>query len=135
MLAAVRRWMPLPDDDVLIVRANGAVQAGAGALLATGIQPRLSALAMAGSLVPTTIAALRAVTPARRVGELVLPYTAVRTADADAVLLEFLQRTYEAAADAAGRDRARLERCLPPRGEFGELRDTLKPRRTPRGRR
>lgn len=44
-------------------------------------------------------------------GEFVLPYTAVRTArDPDAVLLEFLQRTYEAAADAGGWDRAALER-------------------------
>jgi hypothetical protein len=44
-------------------------------------------------------------------GEFVLPYTAVRTAaDPDAVLLEFLQRTYEAAADLAEWDRALLER-------------------------
>ena len=44
-------------------------------------------------------------------GEFVLPYTAVRTApDPDAVLLDFLQRTYEAAADAARWDRAALER-------------------------
>jgi len=44
-------------------------------------------------------------------GEYVLPYTAVRTADdPDAVLLDFLQRTYEAAADTAGWDRAALER-------------------------
>jgi hypothetical protein len=36
-------------------------------------------------------------------GEFVLPYPAVRTAhDPDAVLLEFLQRTYEAAAETAG---------------------------------
>lgn len=43
--------------------------------------------------------------------EFVLPYTAVRTAaDPDAVLLEFLQATYEAAADSAHWDRARLER-------------------------
>ncbi|MBS1695100.1 MAG: hypothetical protein JST91_23065 [Actinobacteria bacterium] len=44
-------------------------------------------------------------------GEFVLPYTAVRTADdPDAVLLEFLQSTYEIAADRAGWDRAALER-------------------------
>lgn len=44
-------------------------------------------------------------------GEFVLPYEAVRTAqDPDAVLLGFLQSTYEAAADAAGWDRAALER-------------------------
>ncbi|MPY91893.1 MAG: hypothetical protein GEV08_02175 [Acidimicrobiia bacterium] len=44
-------------------------------------------------------------------GEFVLPYELVRTAaDPDTALLEFLQRTYEAAADAAGWDRAALER-------------------------
>jgi hypothetical protein len=44
-------------------------------------------------------------------GEFVLPYEVVRTAsDPDAVLLEFLQSTYEAAAHAAQWDRAALER-------------------------
>jgi hypothetical protein len=44
-------------------------------------------------------------------GEFVLPYDAVRTApDPDAALLDFLQSTYEAAADRAGWDRAALER-------------------------
>nr|WP_284500821.1 DUF5996 family protein [Bowdeniella massiliensis] len=44
-------------------------------------------------------------------GEFVLPYTAVRTADdPDAVLLEFLQTTYVAAAETAQWDRAALER-------------------------
>ncbi|HEX5534220.1 MAG TPA: DUF5996 family protein [Actinomycetales bacterium] len=44
-------------------------------------------------------------------GEFVLPYTAVRTAaDPDAVLLDFLQRTYEAAAETAKWDRSALER-------------------------
>ena len=56
ILAAIRRVVPLPADDTLVVRANGAVQAGAGALLAVGVLPRLSALALAGSLVPTTLA-------------------------------------------------------------------------------
>jgi Family of unknown function (DUF5996) len=43
-------------------------------------------------------------------GEFVLPYASVRAAsDPDAVLLEFLQSTYEAAANAAGWDRAALE--------------------------
>lgn len=45
-----------------------------------------------------------------RLGEFLLPYEAVRTAaDPDAALLAFLQSTYEAAADAAGWDRAALE--------------------------
>ena len=43
-------------------------------------------------------------------GEFLLPYAVVRTAeDPDAVLLDFLQSTYEAAADTAGWDRAALE--------------------------
>ncbi len=43
-------------------------------------------------------------------GEFLLPYRVVRTApDPDAMLLEFLQSTYEAAADLAGWDRAALE--------------------------
>jgi hypothetical protein len=42
--------------------------------------------------------------------EFILPYEAVRTADApDEALLEFLQTTYEAAAEAAGWDREALE--------------------------
>jgi hypothetical protein len=44
-------------------------------------------------------------------GEFVLPYAAVRTArDPDAALLEFLQRSYEAAADLGRWDRGLLER-------------------------
>lgn len=55
-LAAIRKVVPLPDDDELVVRGNAAVMVGAGALLAMGIAPRLAALALAGSLVPTTLA-------------------------------------------------------------------------------
>jgi hypothetical protein len=48
-------------------------------------------------------------------GEFILPYDAVREAAApDATLLEFLESTYEAAANAAGWDRAALE-CPPGR--------------------
>lgn len=44
-------------------------------------------------------------------GEFILPYDAVRQADSpDRVLLEFLQTTYEAAANLAGWDRGSLER-------------------------
>jgi hypothetical protein len=57
----------------------------------------------------------------QQLGEFVLPYDAVRTADTpDAVLLEFLQTTYEAAAKAAGWDRAALE-C--PQGVAGVPRE------------
>jgi len=49
-------------------------------------------------------------------GEYVLPYEAVRTADdPDAALLGFLQSTYEAAADLADWDREALERTSDPR--------------------
>jgi len=41
------------------VRLNGAVQFTAGSLLALGILPRLSALAIAATLVPTTVAGHR----------------------------------------------------------------------------
>jgi hypothetical protein len=45
-------------------------------------------------------------------GEFVLPYEAVRTAaDPDATLLDFLQSTYEAAADTGAWDRVALERA------------------------
>ena len=46
-------------------------------------------------------------------GEFILPYDAVRTAaDPDQALLEFLQSTYEAAANAAKWDRETLECAL-----------------------
>ena len=51
-------------------------------------------------------------------GEFILPYDAVREADApEATLLGFLQSTYEAAADAAGWDRGALE-CPPGRARI-----------------
>jgi len=50
-------------------------------------------------------------------GEFLLPYASVRGADdPDAALMAFLQSTYDAAADLAGWDRARLER---PEGPIG----------------
>lgn len=55
-LTRIRRVMPLPVDDELIVRANGAAQLTAGTTLALGIKPRLSAAVLAALLVPTTIA-------------------------------------------------------------------------------
>ncbi len=52
----------------------------------------------------------------RNLGEFVLPYDAVReAADPDATLLEFLQSTYEAAANLGGWDRAALETTPPVR--------------------
>ena len=53
-------------------------------------------------------------------GEFILPYDAVRTADApERELMAFLQSTYEAAADLAKWDRAALECGL---GEKGKVR-------------
>jgi len=46
----------LPNDPELLVRANGAAMAGAGALLAMGRFPRLSATVLALTIVPTTLA-------------------------------------------------------------------------------
>lgn len=49
----------LPNDPEMLVRANGAAMAGAGTLFAMGRLPRLSALVLATSLVPTTYAGHR----------------------------------------------------------------------------
>lgn len=56
VLATIRRAVPLPEDDELVVRGNAAVQVVCGAMLAMGRAPRLAALALAASLVPTTFA-------------------------------------------------------------------------------
>lgn len=55
-LAAIRKVVPLPEDDELVVRANGAIQAAAGSALALGLCPRTSAAVLAASLIPTTLA-------------------------------------------------------------------------------
>lgn len=56
LLGSMRRVVPLPEDDELLVRVNGGVQVAAGSLLALGRAQRLSALVLFGSLVPTTVA-------------------------------------------------------------------------------
>jgi len=56
VLAAIRKVVPIPDDDELVVRANAAVQVVCGAMLALGRAQRVSALLLAGSLIPTTLA-------------------------------------------------------------------------------
>jgi putative oxidoreductase len=45
----------LPDDDEQLVRINGGVHVAAGSLLVLVKLPRLSALVLAGSLIPTTL--------------------------------------------------------------------------------
>ncbi|MFJ8693242.1 DoxX family protein [Streptomyces roseolilacinus] len=49
----------LPHHTEQVVRLSGAVQVAAGLMLATGRMPRLAALALAGTLVPTTLAGHR----------------------------------------------------------------------------
>lgn len=46
----------VPDDPTVLIRVNGAVQVGAGALLAMGPLRRLAALVLAGSVIPSTYA-------------------------------------------------------------------------------
>jgi putative oxidoreductase len=46
----------LPDDKVMLVRANSVAQMAGGALLAAGFLPRVGAGLIATSLVPTTLA-------------------------------------------------------------------------------
>jgi putative oxidoreductase len=59
LLHKVAGPLHLPDDPELLIRANGAAMLGAGAMLATGRLPRLSAMVLAASLVPTTVAGHR----------------------------------------------------------------------------
>jgi putative oxidoreductase len=56
-LPIAKRVKGFPEDPEQLVRINGAVQVGAGALLALGRAPRLASLALAATLVPTTLAA------------------------------------------------------------------------------
>jgi len=49
----------LPDDPLMFVRINGAVQVVAGTMLAMNRLPRVAALMLAGSLIPTTLAGHR----------------------------------------------------------------------------
>ncbi|WP_432062741.1 DoxX family membrane protein [Streptomyces sp. S1] len=57
--AVTERVSVLPDDTERVVQLNGAVQVVSGVLLGLGRCPRLSALALAATLVPTTLAAHR----------------------------------------------------------------------------
>lgn len=56
----LHRLVPqLPDDTVMLVRLNGAAQLTGGIAFAAGILPRITATALAVSLVPTTLAGHR----------------------------------------------------------------------------
>jgi putative oxidoreductase len=57
LVKALAGPLNLPDDPELMVRANGATMLTAGTMLGLGKLPRLAALALAATLVPTTYAA------------------------------------------------------------------------------
>jgi len=54
--ARIAPGLPVPSDPATLIRINGGVQVAAGLALATGRMPRLSALALAATMVPTTYA-------------------------------------------------------------------------------
>ena len=55
-LQSLRSSSPVPlPHDIALVRANAAIQVGAGSALALGARPRLAAVVLAASLVPTTV--------------------------------------------------------------------------------
>jgi uncharacterized membrane protein YphA (DoxX/SURF4 family) len=56
---ALEALPPPPDNTLTLVRLNGIVQVGGGVFLALGKFPRLAALALIGSIVPTTYAGHR----------------------------------------------------------------------------
>lgn len=55
----VDRIPGMPSEPEQAVKINGAIQAAAGAMLGLGVLPRLAALAIAGTLIPTTLAGHR----------------------------------------------------------------------------
>jgi len=57
LVAKLSGPLSLPDNPEMMVRANGATMVVAGTMLATGTVPRVAALALAGTLVPTTYTA------------------------------------------------------------------------------
>jgi putative oxidoreductase len=60
VVAQIAQRVPvMPAETEQAVRLNGAVQAIAGTTLGLGLLPRLSALVLAGTLVPTTLAGHR----------------------------------------------------------------------------
>jgi len=55
-LTTLRKFLPLPRDDELVVQGNATIQVLGGTLLALGKAQRLSALLLAASLIPTPAA-------------------------------------------------------------------------------
>lgn len=56
LVGALAAQTGIPDDPELAVRANGALMAMSGLMLATGRMPRVAGALLAASLVPTTYA-------------------------------------------------------------------------------
>jgi len=56
---SVTSKLGLPQDPAQLVQINAAVQVGAGLLLSIGRLPRVAALALCGSIIPTTLAGHR----------------------------------------------------------------------------
>jgi putative oxidoreductase len=56
LLDKIVPMLGLPDDKVMLVRANAVAQIAGGAMLASGFLPRVGAGLIASSLVPTTFA-------------------------------------------------------------------------------
>lgn len=56
MAARIAPGLPVPSDPATLIRINGGVQVAAGLALATGRLPRVAALALAATMVPTTYA-------------------------------------------------------------------------------
>src|SRR5919206_167082 len=52
LVDAVAKPLGLPQDPEVLIRANGAVMVGAGALFALGRMPRLTGLALAATVAP-----------------------------------------------------------------------------------
>lgn len=57
LVKALAGPLNLPDDPEMLVRANGAAMLAAGTMLGLGRFPRVAALALAGTLVPSTYVA------------------------------------------------------------------------------
>lgn len=97
----------LPDRTEQVVRLSGAVQVAAGVLLGIGRVPRVAALAIAGTLVPTTIAGHRF-------------WEAEDSAEREQQLIHFLKNLSMlgglliAADDTAGHPRCGGEVATPP---------------------
>ncbi|HVJ98928.1 MAG TPA: DoxX family protein [Acidimicrobiia bacterium] len=59
VVAEIEEVLAVDASTERLIKLNAAVQIGAGVALAIGVLPRVAALALAGSLVPTTLAGHR----------------------------------------------------------------------------